>query len=91
MPAILKDSKARALLMYAYARKKAVEKYFEKKLKKGVDIWGHPCYYIAKQGRNGSTSPILKWGGDTMTVSEIFGLLTLLAVVIFGVIEAAKK
>jgi hypothetical protein len=30
-------------------------------------------------------------GGDTMEASDIIELLTLLAVVIFGVIEAMKK
>lgn len=30
-------------------------------------------------------------GGGTMTISEIMALLTLLAVVIFGIIEIMKK
>ena len=46
-------------------------------------------YSQARAERLNFTHP--KIGGDTMTVSEIFGLLTLLAVVIFGVIEATKK
>ena len=70
---------------------KTLEKYFEKMLKKGVDKWVGPYYHIDKQGRNGSPTYPIQTGGDTMTVTEIFGLLTLLAVVIFGVIEATKK
>lgn len=56
-----------------------------------LDIWELPCYIEAKQGRNGSpTNPIQKGGGN-MEVSEILSLLTLLAVVIFGIIDIMKK
>ena len=67
------------------------KKIFEKKLKKGLTRWGHPCYYTAKQGRNGSPPNTKTAGGGTMTISEIVALLTLLAVVIFGIIDAMKK
>ena len=35
--------------------------------------------------------PSQKKGGERMTVSEILELLTLIAVVIFGIIEAMQK
>ena len=47
-------------------------------------------YFFYKQEGNGSAS----WryiGGDAMTALEVIGLLNLLAVVIFGVINATKK
>jgi hypothetical protein len=71
--------------------KNKAEKNFEKKLKKGVDNGLNLCYHIAKQGRNGSPPNTKTAGGGTMTISEIIALLTLLAVVIFGIIDAMKK
>ena len=65
----------------------------KKYLKLGLDLWVDPCYIEAKQGRNGSpTYPDTdRWEVVKMTITEVLELLTLLAVVIFGVIEVTKK
>ena len=68
-----------------------MKKFFEKRWKRGLTLWGDPWYIEAKQGRNGSPPNTRAAGGGTMTISEILALLTLLAVVIFGIIDIMKK
>lgn len=67
------------------------EKIFLKFLRKGLDIVLQLCYDkpVSKSGT--ARPPEIQKGGDNMTVLEIIGLLNLLAVVIFGVIDVTKK
>ena len=67
------------------------EKIFLEFLKKGLDILVRVCYDkpVSKSGT--ARPPEIQKGGDNMTVLEILGLLNLLAVVIFGVIDVTKK
>ena len=60
-------------------------------MKKALDIVEEVCYIRVKQGRNGSPTYPIQTGGEKMTASEVIALLTLLAVVIFGVIDITKK
>ena len=61
----------------------------QKNMGKPIDILTHVCYNIDVVKR-GTARPPTK-GGDNMTVLEAIGLLNLLAVVIFGVINITKK
>ena len=47
------------------------------------------CGDLIISGKSGAV--ILPNGGDSMTIMEVFALLNLLAVVIFGVIAVTKK
>lgn len=81
--------------IYINISKKAVQirtaDILKKFLKKGPDNTKLVCYIGVKQGRNGSPTYPIQTGGENMTVSEVIALLTLLAVVIFGVIDITKK
>ena len=46
---------------------------------------------MTMQGRNGSATYLYRREVVAMTISEVLALLTLLAVVIFGVIDITKK
>lgn len=60
---------------------------------------GHVCYHVnvlegnrQRQGQGVTADlPSQKKGGNRMTVSEILELLTLIAVVTFGIISAMQK
>ena len=65
-------------------------KLFSKNFKKGLDILqGYVLGYDQARGKRLDLHRKRK-GGDSMTVLEIFALLNLLAVVIFGVLNAKK-
>lgn len=62
-----------------------------------VDILSSVCYAESAEGESprrstrGERLDLLQKGGDNMEILEILGLLNLLAVVVFGVINVTKK